>query len=70
MSIELTPLFVLKGVREYSEEMDVHINRNVENGRLVLVAYAEAGYTFVAIDLAELRDWLRKNEEVLPFSVE
>ena len=65
MSIEKTPVCELSGVREYSEEMPVAIHKKVENGRLVIVAYNEAGYNFVQIDLEDLKTWLAEHPEGL-----
>ena len=55
---------VMKGVREYCEEMDVALSRTTE-GRLVIEARNEGGYNCTQVDLEDLLDWLRKNCAVL-----
>jgi hypothetical protein len=51
----------MEGVREYAEEMDVELRRESGTGRLVVVAFNEAGYNFIEIDFEDLKEWIRKN---------
>jgi hypothetical protein len=53
-------LFVLDGVREYTEGAPVEIRRNVSNGRLMVTAYNEGGNNNVQIDFLDLIAWLKK----------
>lgn len=50
---------VLSGVREYCEEMAVELWR-LENGRLVVRAYNEAGHSGTEVDLLDLIEWLSR----------
>lgn len=48
-------------IREYNEEMEVEILANDEKSRLVLVAYNEAGFNEVKVDLIDILGFVRKN---------
>jgi hypothetical protein len=55
---------LMDGVRQYGNEDGVDLYLN-EMGRLVVVAYNEAGYCATEVDLLDLVDWLRANPERL-----
>jgi hypothetical protein len=46
------------GVRAYGNEPEVELWLN-ENGRLVVVAYNEAGYCGTKVDLYDILDWVQ-----------
>lgn len=50
----------LTGVTEYSENMDIEIDRN-DNNKLVIRAYNQGGHDCTEIDLLELVFFLKKN---------
>jgi hypothetical protein len=54
----------LTGVREYCEGMDVQLDKTKE-GRLIIVAYNEAGFNSTEIDLLDLTDWILKNQALI-----
>jgi hypothetical protein len=61
------------GVREYAEEMPVHLFVDTRpnekywkgSGRVVLKAYNEAGFNHVMVDLLDVIAWLKKNRPEL-----
>ncbi len=49
----------MMGVREGVEGLPVELWRDATTGRLQVVAFNEAGYNSVEIDLCDLLAWLR-----------
>ena len=54
---------VMKGVREYAEEMDVELI--IHNDRIVIHAQNEAGYNCTLVDFADLMGWVQANKPEL-----
>lgn len=51
----------MEGVREYAEEMAVHLVKAADEDRWVIKAWNEAGYNSTEVDLFDLLYWLRKH---------
>jgi hypothetical protein len=56
---------IMQGVREYTEEMEVTLKIWDANGRLIIHALNEAGYNCTEVDLLDLLDWVRANENII-----
>ncbi len=57
------PLAVMDGVREYgSTGFPVELRRDDENGRLVVRAINEGGFSSTDVDLLDLLEWLAEHE--------
>jgi hypothetical protein len=52
-------LGVLDGVREYGDGDPVELRRDVQTGRLKVVAWNECGNNTTGVDVIDLVDWLR-----------
>ena len=53
---------IMKGDREYCENMDVTLNTaHSDRSRVVIKAYNEAGCKTTEVDLMDIINWLRVN---------
>ena len=52
-------------IREYSDEMEVEVDREENSNRWIVRAYNEGGYNRTEVDILDLVDWLRKNNPEL-----
>ena len=48
--------------REYSEGMEVGVDREEDSNRWIVRAYNEGGHNCTEVDILDLVDWLRKNK--------
>ena len=56
---------IMKGVREYGEEMEVSLSTDKESGRIVIYALNEAGCCCTEVDLKDVFDWVKANKPQL-----
>lgn len=61
---------VMDGVRGGEDGFPVELWRDDETGRLVVVAYTDAGYGLVTIDLPDLIGWLRSSTRIFQLSAD
>lgn len=51
---------IMDGVREYEWEMPIHLAQT-DDGRLVIEAFSEGGWSGTQVDLLDLLRWLAEN---------
>jgi hypothetical protein len=56
---------IMQGVREYCEDMEVTLQMQYKGTRLVINARNEGGYNSTEVDLLDLLDWVRANENII-----